>query len=173
MFKEGRRYTLNEPHLYISSQLLHKMSTTTFGISLPALDSPHDVDLEEFLDVQRLCDGASTPTNEPTQAQTCLNEIAIPAVTSDEIRPPQKRQDDTQRGSELNRSHTQPRRRGIRSSVSSIPEYAVICFPSNPTKPDGIKKKRKDFDEKRRQEVAQVRKSGACFRCKVRRISVC
>jgi hypothetical protein len=171
MFKEGRRCTLNEPHLYFSSQPLHKMDSVPLQIFQSVLNSPNDVDLDEFLHVQRLCDGASTPPNEPTQAQTCLDEIIITAAASDEIHHKQKRQDDTQRGSELNQSHTQPRRRGIRSSVSSIPEYSVICFPSNPTKPNGIKKKRKDFDEKRRQEVAQVRKSGACFRCKFRRIS--
>ena len=172
MFKEGRRYTLIEPHLYIDSQLPHKMNTVPFETSQPTLRSPNDINLEEFLDVERLCNGASTPPNEPTQAQTCLNEIIIPAPNNTEIHPKKKGQDHIQRGSELSRLHTQPRRRGIRSNVSSIPEYAVICFPSNPTKPDGVKKKRKDFDEKRRQEVAQVRKSGACFRCKVRRISV-
>ncbi|KAF7562175.1 hypothetical protein G7046_g1962 [Stylonectria norvegica] len=53
----------------------------------------------------------------------------------------------------------------------SLPEYSVICFPSNPSKPDGIKKRRRDFNEKRRLEVARVRKTGACFRCKMRRIS--
>lgn len=168
MFKEGRRYTLIEPHLCFSPQLLHKMDSPPLQIFQSVSNSPNDVDLDEFLHVQRLC---STPPNEPAQAQTCLDEIVIPAAASDEIQHKQKRQDDTQRGSELNHSRTQPRRRGIRSSVSSIPEYSVICFPSNPTKPNGIKKKRKDFDEKRRQEVAQVRKSGACFRCKFRRIS--
>ncbi|KAJ4130988.1 hypothetical protein NW768_006527 [Fusarium equiseti] len=147
------------------------MNTIPFESAQATLGSPNDINLEEFLDVERLCNGASTPPNEPAQAQTCLNEIIIPASSNIETHPKKKGQDDTQHGSELNRSHTQPRRRGIRSNVSSIPEYAVICFPSNPTKPDGIKKKRKDFDEKRRQEVAQVRKSGACFRCKVRRIS--
>lgn len=170
MFKEGRRYTLIEPHLYFSPQLLHKMGSPPLQIFQSMSNSSNDVDLDEFLHVQRLC---STPPNEPAQAQTCLDEIVIPAAASDEIQHKQERQDDTKRGSELNHSRTQPRRRGIRSSASSIPEYSVICFPSNPTKPNGIKKKRKDFDEKRRQEVAQVRKSGACFRCKFRRISVC
>lgn len=55
---------------------------------------------------------------------------------------------------------------------TGLPEYSVICFPSNPSNPSGIKKKRRDFDERRRLEVAQVRKNGACFRCKMRRISV-
>ncbi|KAF9769406.1 hypothetical protein IL306_013165 [Fusarium sp. DS 682] len=119
-------------------------------------DSPRYVDLEEFLDVQRLCEGTSTPS-EPAQPLTPLNEITIPAATSDQERS-EKREDDTQRGHRRNRSLTQPRRKGIRSIVS-VPEYAVICFPSNPTKPDGIKKKRKDFDERRRLEVAQVRKT--------------
>ncbi|RGP63361.1 hypothetical protein FLONG3_9922 [Fusarium longipes] len=128
-------------------------------------NSSNDVDLEEFLDVQRLCDGASTPPNEPAQTQTCLNKIAILAATNNEIHPRKKRQDDTQRGSELNRSHTQPRPKGIRPNVSSIPEYSVICFPSNPTKPNGIKKKRKDFDEKRRQEVAQCGVGAPCQAC--------
>ncbi|KAG8675060.1 hypothetical protein FPOAC1_001037 [Fusarium poae] len=147
------------------------MDSAPLQIFQSVSNSSNDVDLDEFLHVQRLCDGASTPPNDTAQAQTCLDEIVIPAAASDEIHHKQKRQDDTKRGNELNQSHTKPRRRGIRSSVSSIPEYSVICFPSNPTKPNGIKKKRKDFDEKRRQEVAQVRKSGACFRCKFRRIS--
>jgi hypothetical protein len=133
--------------------------------------SPKVIDLEEFLDVERLCEGTSTPSK-PAQPFTPLNEIPIPAATSEQECSDKKRQDDTQRGHERNRSFDQPRRRGTRSIVS-VPEYSVICFPSNPTKPDGIKKKRKDFDEKRRLEVAQVRKTGACFRCKVRRISVC
>jgi hypothetical protein len=148
------------------------MASESLQFSSSTLNSPSDVDLEDFLDVQRLCDGSSTPPDEPAQTYTPLNEITIPARTSDQECSEHKRQDDTQRGSERNRSYTLPRRRGIRSIVS-VPEYSVICFPSNPTKPDGIKKKRKDFDEKRRREVAQVRKNGACFRCKVRRISVC
>lgn len=148
------------------------MASESLQFFSSALNSPSDVNLEDFLDVQRLCDGSSTPPNEPTQTYTPLNNTTIPARTSDQECFEHKRQDDTQRGSERNRSYTLPRRRGIRSIVS-VPEYSVICFPSNPTKPDGIKKTRKDFDEKRRREVAQVRKNGACFRCKVRRISVC
>ncbi|KAG6992212.1 ATP-dependent DNA helicase pif1 [Fusarium oxysporum f. sp. conglutinans] len=131
--------------------------------------SPGVIDLEEFLDIERLCEGTSTPLKS-AQPLTPLNEIPIPAATSKQQCSEKKRQDDTQRGYERNLSFNQPRRKGIRSTVS-VPEYSVICFPSNPTKPDGIKKKRKDFDEKRRLEVARVRKTGACFRCKVRRIS--
>lgn len=133
--------------------------------------SPGVIDLEEFLDIERLCEGTSTPSKS-AHPLTPLNEIPIPAATSKQQCSEKKRQDDTQRGYERNLSFSQPRRKGIRSTVS-VPEYSVICFPSNPTKPDGIKKKRKDFDEKRRLEVARVRKTGACFRCKVRRISVC
>ncbi|KAJ0145092.1 hypothetical protein HZ326_12180 [Fusarium oxysporum f. sp. albedinis] len=131
--------------------------------------SPGVIDLEEFLDIERLCEGTSTPSKS-AHPLTPLNEIPIPAATSKQQCSEKKRQDDTQRGYERNLSFSQPRRKGIRSTVS-VPEYSVICFPSNPTKPDGIKKKRKDFDEKRRLEVARVRKTGACFRCKVRRIS--
>ncbi|KAF5973261.1 hypothetical protein FBULB1_8397 [Fusarium bulbicola] len=132
--------------------------------------SPGVIDLEEFLDIERLCEGTSTPSKS-AQPLTPLNEIPIPAATSKQQCSEKKRQDDTQGGYETNRSFNRPGRKGIRSTVS-VPEYSVICFPSNPTKPDGIKKKRKDFDEKRRLEVARVRKSGACFRCKVRRISL-
>ncbi|KIL95157.1 hypothetical protein FAVG1_02089 [Fusarium avenaceum] len=139
------------------------MASESLQFFSSAPNSPSDVNLEDFLDVQRLCDGSSTPPNEPTQAYTPLNNITIPARTSDQECSEHKRQDDTQRGGERDRSYTLPRRRGIRSIVS-VPEYSVICFPSNPTKPDGIKKTRKDFDEKRRREVAQVRKNGACFR---------
>ncbi|KAG4265770.1 hypothetical protein FPRO03_01054 [Fusarium proliferatum] len=131
--------------------------------------SPGIIDLEDFLDIERLCEGTSTPSKS-AQPLTPLNEIPIPAATSKQRCSEKKRQDDTQGGHETNRPFNQRRRKGIRSTVS-VPEYSVICFPSNPTKPDGIKKKRKDFDEKRRLEVARVRKTGACFRCKVRRIS--
>lgn len=133
--------------------------------------SPGVIDLEDFLDIERLCEGTSTPSKS-AQPLTPLNETPIPAATSKQQFSEKKRQDDTQGGYETNRPFNQQRRKGIRSTVS-VPEYSVICFPSNPTKPDGIKKKRKDFDEKRRLEVARVRKTGACFRCKVRRISVC
>ncbi|KAG9507359.1 hypothetical protein J7337_000909 [Fusarium musae] len=133
--------------------------------------SPGVIDLEEFLDIERLCAGTSKPS-QSAQPLTPINEIPIPAATSEQQCSEKKIPDDTQGGYKKNRSFNQPRRKGIRSTVS-VPEYSVICFPSNPTKPDGIKKKRKDFDEKRRLEVARVRKTGACFRCKVRRISVC
>ncbi|KAF4456833.1 hypothetical protein F53441_1130 [Fusarium austroafricanum] len=133
------------------------MNTATFQTENSELYSPSLIDLDEFLDVERLCDGASTPS-ESTQVHIPLDEIPIPAATSDQECPDNKRQDDTQRSHERQRSYTLPRRRGIRSIVS-VPDYSVICFPSNPTKPDGIKKKRKDFDEKRRREVAQVRKA--------------
>ncbi|KAF5671750.1 hypothetical protein FHETE_3963 [Fusarium heterosporum] len=134
------------------------MNTEPLHSLSPTLYCPTDVDLEEFLDIQRLCEGSSTPPDEPAQTYTPLNENIIPARTSDQECPKHTRQDDTQRVNETNQSYTLPRRKGIRSIVS-VPECSVICFPSNPTKPDGIKKKRKDFDERRRREVAQVRKN--------------
>ncbi|UZP33376.1 hypothetical protein NXS19_001192 [Fusarium pseudograminearum] len=129
MFKEGRRYTLIEPHLCFSPQLLHKMDSPPLQIFQSVSNSPNDVDLDEFLHVQRLC---STPPNEPAQAQTCLDEIVIPAAASDEIQHKQKRQDDTQRGSELNHSRTQPRRRGIRSMSHRYPNTPSYASPPTP-----------------------------------------
>lgn len=57
------------------------------------------------------------------------------------------------------------------SNVGRKPNFSVICFPSDPARPRGSKKRR-DFTQERRVEVAQVRKAGACLRCRVRRISV-
>ena len=60
-----------------------------------------------------------------------------------------------------------------RPSEGLLPSgFSIICFPSDPARPDGKKKKRRDFNQQRRLEVAQVRKQGACLRCKIRRISV-
>lgn len=56
--------------------------------------------------------------------------------------------------------------------VDSKSKFSVICFSSDPARPEGKKKKRRDFTERRRQEVAQIRKAGACLRCKIRRTSV-
>jgi hypothetical protein len=53
------------------------------------------------------------------------------------------------------------------------PAPIIICFPANPAVPEGVKKKRSDFGESRRKEVALVRRRGACVRCKTRKTTVC
>lgn len=57
-------------------------------------------------------------------------------------------------------------------SDSRISISYLTCFPSDPARPEGRKKKRRDFTESRRQEVAQIRKAGACLRCKIRKTPV-
>lgn len=57
-------------------------------------------------------------------------------------------------------------------SEGQRPIFAFTCFPSDPARPEGRKKKRRDFTESRRQEVAQIRKAGACLRCRIRKTPV-
>ncbi|KAF5017956.1 hypothetical protein F66182_10085 [Fusarium sp. NRRL 66182] len=126
------------------------------------LYTSHDVDLEEFVDIQRLCDDASTLLGESAQTHTSLNETTIPAGSGN-VYSEQRGEAEIQHQEQGTQAKTYSERKGARSSAPA-PEYSVICFPSNPTKPEGIKKKRRDFDERRRLEVAQVRRTGACFR---------
>lgn len=129
-----------------------------------------DDDLAKWLDVDGICQDF-IPTDEEIHLSPPRNELqrtkpietentyqmgnSQPSISQEKVNKSTLKQ----KGSNLTRNR-------------NLPEYSVICFPSNPAKPDGIKKKRKDFTEKRRLEVAQVRKTGACFRCKMRRISV-
>lgn len=157
-------------HTPIDTKLQSKIEEMSKMAKLAPNSSPlADDDLAKWLDVDELCqdlltnDGLCTSPphsdfqhTEPTSTAISLSEESFPPSTAHEKGSKSK--------SKLKRSDG-PKRR-------NLPEYSVICFPSNPAKPDGIKKKRKDFTEKRRLEVAQVRKTGACFRCKMRRISV-
>jgi hypothetical protein len=132
--------------------------------SVPAIDD----DLETWLDVEGLCeDSSDDPGQNATTAQYDISSTLTSVQTPLDHNP----QSEAQPAGQENRACPKSRRKTTTRTNPSV-NYSVICFPSNPAKPDGIKKKRKDFDEKRRLEVAQVRKTGACFRCKVRRISV-
>jgi hypothetical protein len=64
------------------------------------------------------------------------------------------------------------RRANIARVARPKPPFAVVCFPANPLEPNGLKKKRKDFQEARRKEVALVRRKGACFQCRARKTTV-
>lgn len=132
--------------------------------SVPAIDD----DLETWLDVEGLCEN---PSDDPGQnATTAQNDISS-TLTSVQMPLDNNPLNEARPVGQESKACPKSRRKTATRTTSSV-NYSVICFPSNPAKPDGIKKKRKDFDEKRRLEVAQVRKTGACFRCKVRRISV-
>ncbi|UPK99269.1 hypothetical protein LCI18_010204 [Fusarium solani-melongenae] len=133
----------------------------------PASVSAIDVDLETWLDVEGLCeDSSDDPGQNATTAQYDISSTLTSVQTPLDHNP----QSEAQPAGQENRACPKSRRKTTTHANPSV-NYSVICFPSNPAKPDGIKKKRKDFEEKRRLEVAQVRKTGACFRCKVRRIS--
>ncbi|KAJ3470856.1 hypothetical protein MRS44_000955 [Fusarium solani] len=131
--------------------------------SVPAIDD----DLETWLDVEGLCEDSS---DDPGQNATTAQHDISSTLTSVQTPLDHNPQSEAQPAGQENRACPKSRRKTTTRTNPSV-NYSVICFPSNPAKPDGIKKKRKDFDEKRRLEVAQVRKTGACFRCKVRRIS--
>ncbi|KAF7546633.1 hypothetical protein G7Z17_g8293 [Cylindrodendrum hubeiense] len=128
-----------------------------------------DDDLGKWLDLDGLCqDSLSDVVGRDMSPLDC-------SVTSESVSATQPQPGEpTQQAEHLERaikSGSKLKRQAL-SRNSSLPEYSVICFPSNPSRPGGIKKKRRDFDDKRRLEVAQVRRTGACFRCKMRRISV-
>lgn len=129
-----------------------------------------DTELEELIDLDRLC-RHMTADKDPDLAissvQDAFQEQHLPGTGTDgasETQRPEPRRPQKQTASSPSPRET------VRNMT--IPEFSVVCFPSNPSKPEGIKKKRRDFAEKRRLEVALVRKTGACFRCKMRRISV-
>lgn len=126
-------------------------------------------DLGKWLDLDGLCQDSLVDSEigypTPLDDYHGSTSMAAEEPQSDASRRPNQPQD-KERGLVLKSKRKPP------STTRNPAEFSVICFPSNPTKPDGIKKKRRDFTEKRRLEVAQVRKTGACFRCKMRRISV-
>lgn len=132
--------------------------------NIPAVDD----DLETWLNVEGLCEDLPDDTG---QTATTAQYDGISALTSVQMTLGNNPPDEARAVGQGNRACSISRRKTTARATPSV-NYSVICFPSNPAKPDGVKKKRKDFDEKRRLEVAQVRKTGACFRCKVRRISV-
>ncbi|KAF4964904.1 hypothetical protein FZEAL_10826 [Fusarium zealandicum] len=129
-----------------------------------------DDDLETWLNVKSLCQD-STDLTHPIQKTTPSEDVGISTSTGCQMPPDAQILSNMQPQEYKIEGHAKLRRKTM-SRNSAVPEYSVICSPSNPAKPDGIKKKRKDFDEKRRLEVARVRKTGACIRCKVRKISV-
>ncbi|KAM5369890.1 hypothetical protein ACJZ2D_008791 [Fusarium nematophilum] len=121
-----------------------------------------DDDLETWLDVEGLCqESSSTVSPEPRQSGTPPPDVGISDITNGrrclQIESKTSTRSIHPHAEDI-KDHSKLPRQSI-SRNSTIPVYSVICFPSNPAKPDGIKKKRKDFDEKRRLEVAQVRKT--------------
>ncbi|KAH7171069.1 hypothetical protein EDB81DRAFT_837616 [Dactylonectria macrodidyma] len=130
--------------------------------------APEDDDLEKWLDLDILCQDSPSDGGgrdiAPLDRSITSEPLSVTRPSSGE--PTQQIEYPK---TSLESSSKLKRRALVRNT--SLPEYSVICFPSNPSRPAGIKKKRKDFDEKRRLEVAQVRRTGACFRCKMRRIS--
>lgn len=137
---------------------------------LPSPTHLPDDDLAKWLDIDGLCQDF-IPTDEEIRLSLPRNELQHTKPIETEKSPQNDNLQPSISQEEVNKSALKPKGTNLTRN-RNLPEYSVICFPSNPAKPDGIKKKRKDFTEKRRLEVAQVRKTGACFRCKMRRISV-
>ncbi|KAF4469049.1 hypothetical protein FALBO_4066 [Fusarium albosuccineum] len=137
----------------------------TFLTAQPASSvmSTVDDDLETWIDVQGLCEDSPIASNDPGQTATPPGDVDISTPNSGHILPDRPRQDNVLPEGQGDKGSSKSQRKSA-TRAAPKPEYSVICFPSNPAKPDGIKKKRKDFDERRRLEVAQVRKTGACFR---------
>ncbi|KAH6898701.1 hypothetical protein B0T10DRAFT_454020 [Thelonectria olida] len=139
---------------------------------MPEPTTPTSVAVEDelarWIDVDGLCQDflSDEPPADEALRHNCSSSASISAT--------QPRSDQVNRQVEPPEPLLKPKPGSKRQSLprhAGLPEYSVICFPSNPSNPRGIKKKRRDFDERRRLEVAQVRKNGACFRCKMRRIS--
>ncbi|KAF4985027.1 hypothetical protein FDECE_16883 [Fusarium decemcellulare] len=126
------------------------------------LDSPNtstvDDDLETWIDVQGLCDDSPIASDDPGQNVRLSEDVDISAQNISHILPDTLSRDDALPEGQGDNGGSKSQRKSV-TRAAPKPEYSVICFPSNPAKPDGIKKKRKDFDERRRLEVAQVRKT--------------
>ncbi|CAM1506804.1 Fc.00g064450.m01.CDS01 [Cosmosporella sp. VM-42] len=142
------------------------MAFSNVSETMPSTLSLTDDDLGKWLDLDGLCqdsltDGERSDSTPPDGYQDS---------TSMANQQPRSNGTETQHQEQQSKAMTRLKQKSLPRN-RNFPEYSLICFPSNPAKPDGVKKKRKDFNEKRRLEVAQVRKTGACFRCKMRRIS--
>lgn len=148
------------------------MNSNLSSATPSATTSDEDVDLSVWLNLNELCHDFFIPvTDGPEATSIPVNDINTTKLLSTAQNLPLQGNEDTDIQPQLTAQAVRPPSKDSGRNVN-IPQYSVICFPSNPSKPKGIKKKRKDFDERRRLEVAQVRRAGACFRCKVRRISV-
>lgn len=128
--------------------------------------STNEVDFHQWLDIDNLYpphDSAAEDEN----AQSLLirePEYCPSLATSVASECHQKRRETT-----TSATRSTPRNPGL---CAQSHQFSIITFPSDPKKPKGRKKKRSDFDEQRRLEVAQTRRSGACLRCRIRRIAV-
>ncbi|KAH6997915.1 hypothetical protein BKA56DRAFT_12128 [Ilyonectria sp. MPI-CAGE-AT-0026] len=144
------------------------MTSVNPSQSAASITSSADDDLGIWLDLESLCqDSLSDGVGRDNTPLDC-SMTSEPASAAQPRSGKPAKQIECAEGSI---SSTSKLKRQVSARNTSRPEYSVICFPSNPSQPAGIKKKRRDFDEKRRLEVAQVRRNGACFRCKMRRIS--
>lgn len=128
-----------------------------------------EMDIARWIDIDELCAGdtdiTSTFKNDFDRDVTTWRRksAVLPGSSTttgynEEEHPPSQPEEDYPNTSSL--------------ETREISRFSVICFPSDPARPEGKKKKRRDFAEHRRQEVAQIRKAGACLRCKIRRTSV-
>lgn len=133
---------------------------------------PED-DISRWIDVDSLCpdhDGQPASAEDSHGQYSSVQAPCDPAAGSEQRRGPS--------------SSAKPgvtRERGVRhredrapGRVTSKADHAfyTMCFPANPAKPEGDKKRRRDFSHQRRLEVARVRRAGACIRCRIRRVSV-
>ncbi|KAI5466349.1 hypothetical protein BGZ63DRAFT_438157 [Mariannaea sp. PMI_226] len=125
-------------------------------------------DLARWIDIDELCQGAVS--DEPYEKEAPYGNCTSSTSAGTACTPFNERNLQLKPPEQVADSRPKTKRQPL-ARDTGLPQYSVICFPSNPSNPSGIKKKRRDFDEKRRLEVAQVRKNGACFRCRVRRIS--
>lgn len=127
-----------------------------------------DLDISQWLNIEELCasDGniESTSQNHPEQPLASQAEISTQPPGNSASTAEQEGQDYSLKPTKSSK--------GSRRALKNGESFSVTCFPSDPARPEGKKKKRRDFAERRRQEVAQIRKTGACLRCKIRRTSV-
>ncbi|KAK7420472.1 hypothetical protein QQZ08_010388 [Neonectria magnoliae] len=138
------------------------MASVNASQSVPPAMSPMDDDLGKWIDLDGLCedslsDGVGRDIEPPSSS------IPSKSVSATQIQPekPTQQTKGPDRATKLRfkpKGHALPRN-------TSLPEYSVICFPSSPSHPAGIKKKRKDFDDKRRLEVAQCGIGDPCKAC--------
>ncbi|KAK7424884.1 hypothetical protein QQX98_000159 [Neonectria punicea] len=138
------------------------MASDNASQSVPPAMSPMDDDLGKWIDLDGLCeDSLSDGVGRDIEPPSSSIPSESVSATQPRSREPIQQTKGPDRATKLRskpKGHALPRN-------MSLPEYSVICFPSSPSHPAGIKKKRRDFDDKRRVEVAQCGIGDPCRAC--------
>lgn len=166
--------TLILPLIFYPNALSPPGFTKIMTRTQPPAPVPLDEDISKWLHIEKLCPDEDDTTEtiddrygqfySPVEWGAAWPSMGSPA--SGRAVNPQS-DDDSPSSKKRRRTYT-----SNKPSGGLATDFTVLCFPSDPARPEGKKKKRRDFTQQRRLEVAKVRKEGACLRCKIRRISV-